>query len=278
MTAAGVGVDTAILRLRVTVRDTPTRKPPAEFGFQFQQIESLLFVSALLAGLDLERQRDPLQAETVFPRSTVTESQMYSGEFVAAAITIAKAFVVEEVTYQSPMEVVLAAYESWVNAGPYVIVPAWAAVTAHHAVLLWKSFHSGRLGRAEADLAEAQARKAEIDLDYYRQHAEGDARTSEATARTAEANARSAEADARIKEAEARVKEAEALTKIEAQNIIRSRLGVVQNLHASTSMMNRAGPPDPSTTPQALAQRLDEAADALVAIDNMRIDERPSQT
>lgn len=262
MTHASTTAATSVLRLRVRLRDSGTNPSLAEFADQFRRLESLLFVGALLSATDSETQSDPLRPERIFPESSVREGQLYSGEVIAAATAIAASFQVHAVTYQSPLEVVLTVVEQLGEAGPYVFIPAWASLTAHQAILLWRSFSGGRLRQLEVDLAQLRVDEATVDLEHRD-------RVAAAIADTAEAKARIANAEARIKEAEAAVKEAQAAAKVEAANIIRSRLGVAGTIHASTSMSNRSGPVEQATTPQAVTKRLEEATEALVSIDGM---------
>lgn len=289
MTSTSIGVQTGTERLHVTMKDTPSLRSATGFGEVFRDLDSLLFVSALLIELEppettvLSRLNpaatrfDPA-AGGKFHIDVVNVSGWSIPEFEelpasdpvqrrsAAAISrarqTARQIQVERVSYQSPLHAVLSwASEIAQNPWEYKALALYTAagstgglVVVNRAIKLWEKLSDARIKHADADKAVVSVRSAVAD-----------ARADEAEADTTVFESRIKGAEARVKEAEARLRESEVELKIKAHRVIHSQLDVVQAIYAAGS----GATSDVDTT--ALLQELNQAANSLASIEDMKV-------
>ena len=245
-------IDTQTIYLRV-VLDEPT-EPPTVGGFaeQFLNLESLIFVSALIAIVQPKYQISPENLQAVvadptgywsnfeLPPPPIGEANpMFSPEAIDAADKIVALFRIVGVTYASPVDILMALMTmADDHTGPIAVAGGVVLSTAGALILLWSKFSKARESSAQADVAVAHAR-------------------------IMNANAREAEARAGVTESEAALR-------IEANHLIRDHLGITRSIFGADSpMSNRtASGPDPKKSVKALEKQLDQAVCALINIES----------
>lgn len=264
------------------MRDTPSLRSATGFGEVFRDLDSLMFVSALQAELQVPkvmvlgaqprnsrqvaRRLGPLGqllvsecARESFGRRPRTEAQRSA---IERALRAARQIQVERVSYQSPLEIVLAwtneiAQQPWGFKGFMLSAAAGstgALYVVNRAINLWEKLSDARVKHADAEKAPVSVRNAVAS-----------ARADGADADVKEYEAQIKAAEVRMKELAVKLKESEVELKVKAHHVVHGQLDLVQAIHAGGS----------ATTPElntgALLQQLNQAADSLVSIQDMKV-------
>lgn len=290
MASGSIGTQTGTQWLHVNMRDSPSLRTATGFGETFRDLDSLLFVCAVLTELDqpalarpedevvygylLEDSEDEdedgdappvlrgldvafshLHLET-FGRPGPSESQLRSGRVVTNAASLSQQIQVERVSYQSPLEIVLslaqqaAEYPGGWATALTVGVGSTGVLVANRAVKLWENISNARKKHSEANKVAVEARELKARAR----------RDTEAEVSTKEFEARIREAEAREREADAKLKESEVDLKLAAHNLLRSDVELLRTFYEAETL-----------TPAALLRNVDQAAASLASIESMKV-------
>jgi hypothetical protein len=190
--------------------------------------------------------------------------QLRSETLIASAKQVAREIQVQRVSYQSPLEIVLAwatevAQSPGFSIGSIVTYSAGgtgALYVVNRAIKLWGQISGARMKHSEANKAACEAKKAAVAV-----------REAETNLSLKGYDAREKDAEARMKEADAKLRESLVGLKLEAHELIRSDLKLAQ------VFLQAESPTDPSAPQRtaALLQTLDQAANSLASIEDMKI-------
>jgi len=269
MTSTPIGVDTKLVRVRVIMRDSRTRPTPGMFGAQFQNLESLLFVCALIEAIRREQARPQVsqeEGEAPWHEGLGSElSKIFGGEAdpLAGAVSSARqptrGIRVERVTYRSPVQIILGFFHEDFFGLAYGVGGTSAAfLAADRAIKLWERISHARLRHTEANRAVAELRN---DVEA--------ARSTVFENRISEAEARIREAEARVREAEAKLRASEVDLEIAAHDVIRSEPDLLKALYSADLASAQSGVLDPQNNSEGLMLRVGQATKALASIDDI---------
>jgi hypothetical protein len=148
MTSTSIGTEITSVRIRLREPGFP---PPTlqDFGQLFENIESLVFVSAVLARIDPDDDRD-----------LEPNGFMISPDVLVSAQHTVNGFRVGGVSYSSPIEILLYGFVPAVTVGLPTTFMAIKKI-----VKLWQETSDARVKQAEARIKESEARLKESDVD-----------------------------------------------------------------------------------------------------------------
>ncbi|BBX06603.1 hypothetical protein [Mycolicibacterium aichiense] len=268
MTTTSAAVNTGFGRVQVTMRDFQTRPTPGTFGAQFHNLDSLLFVSAVLEVIDRQKAlpAGSRGASEETPRAgelTLELAGLFGGhspplaaQAVAEALRLSRQIRVARVTYRSPVEIILGFAEDPIGLAFAAFGGTGSAIlVVNRMISLWQRISGARLRHTEAD-------KAVVELSS----AVEAARSQVFQSRIAEAEARIQAAEARKREAEADLVESEIALKIEAHDVIRSTPELMRVLLSADLASERSGVQDVERSAEGLLQKVGQASKALAFI------------
>ncbi|QZH65026.1 hypothetical protein [Mycolicibacterium farcinogenes] len=279
----------------MTMRDSPSLRTATGFGETFRDLDSLLFVCAVLTGLDraalvrpegeslfnfhivgAAEEDDEEEAEDVYAPPVLSgldvafshlhfetfgdpgpsQSQLRSGRVVTNAVSLSQQIQVERVSYQSPLEIVLSLAQQAAQY-PGGWTGAFTVGVVGTGVLVANRAVKLWENISNARKKHSEANKAAIEARELKARARRD---TEAEVSTKEFEARIREAEAREREAAAKLKESEVDLMLAAHNVVRSDVELLRTFYEAETL-----------TPAALLRNVDQAAASLASIESMKV-------